>query len=60
MATTPSTPQQPSPQTTIGELRQQYGEHFAKGYGNQDTLGEVLGRAGVATLEEYIAQSQHK
>lgn len=56
----PSPAQQPSPSTTIGELRKQYGAHFAKGYGDNDTLGEVLGRAGVSTLEEYIAQSQHR
>lgn len=56
----PTSPAQPSPSTTIGELRKQYGPHFAKGYGDNDTLGEVLGRAGVATIEEYIAQSQHR
>jgi hypothetical protein len=60
MSTQPTTPQQPTPSTTIGELRQQYGPHFAKGYGDNDTLGEVLGRAGVSTLDEYIAQSQHR
>lgn len=41
---------------TVGELRQQYGKHFAEGYGDQDKIGEVLGRAGVNTLEEYLAQ----
>ena len=41
---------------TVGELRSQYGETFAEGYGNQDKIGEVLGRAGVNTLEEYLAQ----
>lgn len=60
MSTQPSTPQQPSPSTTIGELRKQYGPHFAKGYGDNDTLGQVLGRAGVSTIDEYIAQSQHR
>lgn len=60
MASTPSTPNaEPSPDITIGELRKQYGEHFAKGYGDQDTLGEVLGRAGVATVQEYLAQGKH-
>ena len=56
-ATTPNTP--PSPSTTVGELRKQYGPHFAAGYGDQDTLGELLGRAGVANVEEYLAQSKH-
>ncbi len=51
--------QQPSPNTTIGQLRKQYGPHFAKGYGDTDKLGEVLGRAGVATLDEYLKQSKH-
>jgi hypothetical protein len=49
---------QPSPTTTVGELRKQYGLHFAKGYGDQDTLGEVLGRAGVSTLDEYLRQNK--
>jgi hypothetical protein len=42
----------------IGELRKQYGPHFAKGYGDNDTLGEVLGRAGVSTIEDYLAQNR--
>lgn len=41
---------------TVGELRKQYGKDFAQGYGDQDKIGEVLGRAGVNTLDEYIAQ----
>ena len=41
---------------TVGELRQQYGKTFAEGYGDQDKIGEVLGRAGVNTLDEYLAQ----
>lgn len=60
MSTTPNaTPQQPSPGTTVGDLRKQYGEHFAKSYGDQDTWGEISGRAGVSTIEEYIEQSKH-
>ena len=55
---TPTPNTQPSPTTTVKELRKQYGEHFAKGYGDQDTLGKILGRAGVSTLEEYIAQGK--
>lgn len=43
---------------TVGELRQQYGKQFAEGYGDQDKIGEVLGRAGVNTLEEYLTQHQ--
>ncbi len=56
-STTPNT--QPSPHTTVGELRKQYGPHFAAGYGDQDTLGELLGRAGVPTIEDFLAQSKH-
>ena len=60
MATQSSNPNpQPSPETKIGELREQYGRHFAEGYGDQDTLGEVLGRAGVSTIDEYLAQGKH-
>ena len=43
---------------TVGELRQQHGQTFAEGYGDQDKIGEVLGRAGVNTLEEYLAQHE--
>ncbi len=50
--------QQPSPETTVGELRKQYGPHLAAGYGDGDKLGQLLGRAGVATLDEYLAQSK--
>ncbi len=49
---------QPSPHTTVGELRKQHGPHFAPGYGDQDTLGELLGRAGVSTLDDYLKQSK--
>ena len=46
--------------TTIGELRRQYGEHFAPGYGDQDTVGQLLGRAGYNSLDQYLkAQQQH-
>ncbi len=59
MSTLPTTPDaEPSPNTSIGELRKQYGPHFAEGYGDQDTLGEVLGRAGVATVQEFLAQGK--
>jgi hypothetical protein len=44
---------------TIGELRQQYGQHFAPGYGNQDTLGELLGRGGYASLDQYLDHHHH-
>lgn len=59
MASQPTTPNtQPSPDTTIGELRKQYGRHFAEGYGDQDKLGQVLARAGVSTIDEYIQQGE--
>ncbi len=45
-----------SNKTTVGELRKQYGAHFAKGYGDTDTVGQVFARAGVTTLDEYMAQ----
>ena len=49
---------QPSPDTTVGELRKQYGAHFAAGYGDEVPIGQVLGRAGVSTVEEYLAQQK--
>lgn len=54
-----NTQQQPSPETTIGELRKQYGPHFAEGYGDTDKIGQVLGRAGVTTIEDYLKQGKH-
>jgi hypothetical protein len=44
---------------TIGELRQQYGQHFAPGYGNQDTLNELLGRSGYNSLDQYLTSQHH-
>jgi hypothetical protein len=46
-----------SNETQIGELRKQHGEHFAPGYESTDTLGHLLGNAGVATLDEYLMQN---
>ena len=42
--------------TTIGELRKQFGPHFAKPHQDSDTLALVLAHAGVATLDEYLAR----
>ncbi len=43
---------------TVGELRKDYGPSFADGYGDQDPIGPVLGRAGVMTVDEYVDQQQ--
>ncbi|MBS1816056.1 MAG: hypothetical protein JSS87_14385 [Acidobacteria bacterium] len=43
-----------TPETTVGELRQRYGRHFAEGHEDQETLGKVLGLAGANSLEEYL------
>ncbi len=40
--------------TSILELRRLYGPHFAPGYGDNETLGHLLARAGVNTLDEYL------
>lgn len=53
MGSTPPTPN-PAPNTTIGELRKQYGPHFARPHQDTDTLGMVLAHAGVATLDDYL------
>ena len=55
MSTSPAVPN-PNPNTTIGELRQQFGPHFAKPHQNTDTLGMLLAHAGVNSLEEYLAK----
>jgi hypothetical protein len=47
-----------SPDTTVGELRKQHGPHFAKGYGDNDKLGQVLARAGAGSLEEYLKRNR--
>jgi hypothetical protein len=44
---------------TIGELRKQYGARFAPGYGDEDTLGQFLGRGGYNSLDEYLNQHHH-
>ena len=43
-----------SANTTIEELRRLFGPHFAPGYGDQDLMGELLGRGGYANLDEYL------
>ena len=43
---------------TVGELRKQYGPSFAAGYGDQDPIGPILGRAGVRTVDDYLAQQK--
>ena len=45
---------QVSADTTIQELRVLFGSHFAPGYGDQDRMGELLGRGGYANLDEYL------
>lgn len=40
---------------TVGDLRKQYGEQFAEGYEDTDPMTAVLGRAGTATLGEYLS-----
>lgn len=42
--------------TTVGELRRHHGLHFAPGYGDTDTLGHLLARAGCNTLDEYLTR----
>jgi hypothetical protein len=40
--------------TTILQLRRLYGPHFAPGYGDKETLGHLLARSGLNTLDEYL------
>jgi len=46
--------------TTVGELRKQYGPNFAAGYGDEVPMGQVLGRAGVSSVDEYVAQKRQR
>jgi hypothetical protein len=46
--------------TTVGELRKQYGPNFAAGYGDEVPIGKVLGRAGVGSVDEYVAQKRQR
>jgi hypothetical protein len=39
---------------SIGDLRRRYGPHFAPGYEDSATLGELLAHAGLNTLEQYL------
>ena len=52
---TPATKTAVSAYKTVGDLRKQYGEHFADGYEDADPMTAVLGRAGTATLGEYLS-----
>jgi len=45
--------------TTILQLRRLYGPHFAPGYGDNETLGHLLARAGLNTLDEYLERHNH-
>jgi hypothetical protein len=40
--------------TTIGTLRDEYGENFAPGIRSDATLGTLLERAGAESLSEYL------
>ncbi len=59
MSTTPQSSPDPNT-TTIADLRKQFGPHFAAGYGDNSTLAELLGRAGVPTLADYLKQHAQK
>lgn len=43
--------------TTILEFRRLYGPHFAPGYGDNETLGHLLAKAGLNTLDEYLERN---
>jgi hypothetical protein len=40
--------------TMVKTLRAEYGEHFAKGFKPDATLGEVMKEEGVASLHELL------
>lgn len=58
--TSPSTSvvdRSPGPNTSVNVLRKLYGPDFAKEHGDNDTLTQVLGDAGAASLDDYLAQN---
>jgi len=40
--------------TMVKTLRAEYGEHFAKGFKPDATLGDVMKKEGVASLHELL------
>jgi hypothetical protein len=50
--------QVPTSSTTILDLRRLYGPHFAAGYGDNETLGHLLARSGLNTLDQYLERHQ--
>ena len=44
--------------TLISTLRQEYGEHFAKGYAPTTKLSELLEKEGCESLHEYLHRSK--
>lgn len=49
---------EPSANTSIGILRKQYGPAFARGFGDNDTLADLLAKSGAGDLQAYIAKAQ--
>lgn len=45
--------------TLVGTLREEYGEGFAPGTRSDATLGTVLDKAGVESLNEFRKRSKH-
>ncbi len=58
MPSTSAAPAENTPSTSIGVLRKEFGPQFAAGYGDNDTLGELLGKAGAADLDEYLKKNK--
>lgn len=49
-----------NPTTKISTLRETYGEKFAPGYDDDDTLGDLLKKEGVESLSKYIEKTKKK
>ena len=44
--------------TKVGTLRREYGESFARGYRANSTLGTVLKKEGVETLDQLLKKQR--
>jgi hypothetical protein len=48
------------PATKIKHLREYYGGHFANGWDDESTLGELLKENKFASLTEYVRHFRHR
>ena len=47
-----------NPTTKITTLRETYGPHFAPGYSDSETLGDLIRKENVASLSAYLKKER--